>query len=202
MALVFYLYFIIFPRPAAKTDGRPKTGDGNTSVVGPRSSVPFSLRTFWWLAPSIILANALLGPPPKTLFFSLTGARTGLILSYRLIWTSSLVLLLISTCPPEELLLALQCALKPICLFKNLPVILALTLQLIPHFTSIRVSDLRHLPGAIAQRLTTAEQDIESGIIAPPISRLPSSRVPLLKPFDFLLLGPAAGFALLVIIIR
>ncbi|MEO0070920.1 MAG: CbiQ family ECF transporter T component [candidate division WOR-3 bacterium] len=191
LALILYLYIITFPRSV------PKTAEGfrnNTSLS--------SLRTFLWLAPSIILANALLGPSPKIIFFSLTGAWTGFILSYRLIWASSLALLLISSCPPEELLFALQRTLKPSRLFKNLPVILTLTLQLIPHFTDIRVRDIHHLPEAIDQRLTAAQKDIESKIVHLTIASIDSSPPPLIKPYDFLLLGPALAFALFVILCR
>lgn len=194
-ALVLYLYiYISFPRSAPKTAAELRNGVGNASFS--------SLRTFLWLAPAIILANALFGPSPKIIFFSVTGAWIGFILSYRLIWASSLALLLISSCPPEELLFALQRTLKPSRLKKTLPVILTLTLQLIPHFTDIRIRDIRRLPEAIGQRVTSAQKDIESKIVNLTISSMDSPPPPLIKPYDFFLLGPSLALALFVILFR
>lgn len=139
------------------------------------------LRTFIWLAPAIVLTNALLGPEPKFFnLFSVTGAATGILLLYRLLWLILLAAILI----PQNQLLDI---LNPL-LGARSSSFLNVTLQLVPTFADIRITELRHLPDAIARRIVLAQSKT---LIAPPPTVSPVNRIKLL-PLDALTIFPAA----------
>ncbi|MGQ9677919.1 MAG: hypothetical protein ACUVUD_01375 [bacterium] len=139
------------------------------------------LRTFIWLAPTSVLTNALLGPEPKIFnLFSVTGVSTGILLLYRLLWGVLLTTILI---PQDQLLDTL----KPL-FGANFSSFLSVTLQLVPTFADIRITELRQLPDTIARRIVLAQSKT---IISPPPSVSPPNRIKLL-PLDALTILPAA----------
>lgn len=129
--LIFYLYIILKP---------------SRQSISP-------LRTFVWLAPALVLSNALLGPKPKLFnFFSIAGVLNGIFISYRLIWGVMLTGILVTACPQPELLDFFHNIFG-----KQLASLLTTTLQLVPIFADIRIPELRQLPDAIARRLQRAQ---------------------------------------------
>jgi hypothetical protein len=142
-----------------------------------------NLRTFIWLAPALILSNALLGPAPRILnLFSTPGALNGIFISYRLLWGVLLTAILITACPQEQLIDTFNTILGI-----RGSYLLTTTLQLVPIFADIRISEMRHLPDAIAQRLKLAEDQCRN---QPPLV-LTRKRLNIL-PRDLLILIPAA----------
>ncbi len=143
------------------------------------------LRTFIWLAPALVLSNALLGPKPKLLnLFSTPGALNGILISYRLIWGVLLTAILVTACPQPELLDFFHNIFG-----KQLASLLTTTLQLVPIFADIRIPELRQLPDAIARRLQLAQHQC---LNQTPISLNPSDRRLKLFITDLFLLIPAA----------
>ncbi|NPV13952.1 hypothetical protein HPY86_03355 [candidate division WOR-3 bacterium] len=142
------------------------------------------LRTFVWLAPALILSNALLGPKPKLLnLFSTTGALNGILISYRLIWGVVLTGILVTACPQQQLLDFFHSIFG-----KQLASLLTTTLQLVPLFADIRIPELRQLPDAIARRLQLAQHHC---LNQNPISINHSDKRLKLFSADLLLLIPA-----------
>lgn len=149
-------------------------------IVKPTGKSHIRLRTFIWLAPAIVLTNSLLNPGPKLFnLFSVTGAATGILLLYRLLWGVLLATILI---PQDQLLDTL------IPIFgAKFSSFLNATLQLVPTFADIRITELRHLPDAIARRLALAQRKT---LIPSPAS--PCNHLKLL-PIDALIIFPAAA---------
>lgn len=143
------------------------------------------LRTFAWLAPALILSNALLGPKPRLLnLFSTPGALNGILISYRLIWGVVLTGILVTACPQQQLLDFLHSIFG-----KQLASLLTTTLQLVPLFADIRIPELRQLPDAIARRLQLAQRQCLNQPATPPNHT--TQRLKLFSA-DLLLLIPAA----------
>ncbi len=172
---LFYLFFLLLSSGAP---GRTLRG----------------LRVFVFLAPVLIFGNAVFGPAPKVLgFFSLTGARDGALIAYRLFWAGAVAFICVNTCPRDELVQGLSRVLG-----RRFSGVVASVFRLVPYFSDIRPADLRRLPDLIAERLALAEEEearyrsAEAQKDAPAVA----VRAPLLRVEDLLLVGPALGFGL------
>lgn len=167
----------------------------------PPRSIWASLQTFVWLTPALVFANALFGPPPRSLgIFSTGGALLGGLLAYRLLWGTVMAFLLIRTCPAADFFPVFLGVVKPIFPRRASSVArtVFLTVELIPEFASLRVKELRFLPGALAERLNRAEDRLKERVVAPERTAGLSRR---LTPADLMLIIPAGSVSAIAILL-
>lgn len=153
---------------------------------------PFLLmRSFLWLGPGLVLLNGLLAPGRGTWGpFSRAGLLIGLLIVGRLMWAASMAIVLIRTCPPQQLLSALRAGLRLLRIpDRGISFTLFLTLEILPQFADIRITDFGDLPKAITRRLKS--------IVLPAFTpSQPHSGQGLLRPTDAIIILPSAGLIL------
>ncbi len=161
------------------------------------------MRSFVWLAPGLVLANALFGSPPRIWGpFSWSGLLFGLLIAWRLGWAAWMAVVLIRTCPPRDLLESFRAVPGFLRIptragaggWHSISMTLFLTLEILPQFADIRIKDFRNLPMAIAARI--------KNVVLPTILPLPHDpKRTRLRTADAAILLPAAAllvFAALV----
>ncbi len=162
-------------------------------LAGRSNPAPFRMmKTFIWLTPVLIITNALAGPGPKIWGpFSKLGLVIGLLIAYRLAWAAWMALVLIRTCPPAELLDSFRTILRLLHIpDRNISITLFLTLEMLPQFADIRITDFRNLPEAIARR-------IKNAVVPDLASFQPSATRGRLCLTDTAIILPAAGLVVL-----
>lgn len=153
------------------------------------------LKSLAWLVPLLVLANGLADSGPRIWGpFSRSGLVLGLLVAYRLCWAAWLAVVLIRTCPGEELLASFRYLLRLARIpDRNLSLTLFLTLELLPQFADISVKDFRNLPEAIATRL----QNVVVPQTPPELPRAGGRP----RPADLALVVPAAGLLVVSILV-
>ncbi len=166
-------------------------------LVGTPGRAQFRMmRSFIWLAPGLILMNALFGPAPRIGgLLSRSGLSLGLLITWRLGWAAWMAIVLIRSCPPRDLLESFQAMLRLLRIpDRNVSTTLFLTLEILPQFADIRVKDFRNLPGAIASRL--------KNVALPALMPLPDNPKQVrLRTADMAILLPAAGLLTLAALV-
>ena len=166
-------------------------------LVGTPGRTQFRMmRSFIWLAPGLILMNALFGPAPRIGgLLSRSGLSLGLLITWRLGWAAWMAIVLIRSCPPRDLLESFQAMLRLLRIpDRNVSTTLFLTLEILPQFADIRVKDFRNLPGAIASRL--------KNVALPALMPLPGNPKQVrLRTADMAILLPAAGLLTLAALV-
>lgn len=165
-----------------------------------------SARVFIYLTPGLILINSIYAVGNGRLELSLNGALAGLILSVRLFWSFFLISVMFRSAPLDEMITLFRTIFR----FLHLPEqkcseIVAITLTLLPDFTSLQVKGLPTLHDAIATRIIAAENKIKTnqdlGQVRDAKFCISTTSTCSFRPVDFALLLPAALFLILTIII-
>ena len=116
------------------------------------------LRTFTWLAPVLVLTNALFGPSPQFLgFISVAGTLQGLLISYRLFWAGMVAMVCVNSCSQDELIGGLRQVAG-----RRFSLIITRTIKLVPCFLDVRPVRLRNLPEMLAERIDGAVAELNS----------------------------------------
>lgn len=154
------------------------------------------MRSFIWLAPGLVLMNALFGPAPRIGgVLSRDGLSLGLLITLRLGWAAWMAIVLIRSCSPRDLLESFRAILRLLRIpDRNISTTLFLTLEILPQFADIHAGDFRNLPRAIASRL--------SKVVLPALMPGPCNpgRVRL-RPADMIILFPAIGLLVLAALV-